>query len=227
MHAIKIIHPDILTRTECMVALEVSGLAAGIQAHESFDSIQSFGDGDLVIAGQAEGMPRLVRDMRRLLKAHPNVRAIALLSALDVAAIPLLVRAGVHGFVLEDATTRDITPAVRTLADHGGFISVALLEACAGAPGREGRGRAELTLTLREQEILGLIASGQSNKAIARRLDLSVRTVETHRLNIRKKTGARDRRGLVRVAGQLGLMPSAGGEYPTPTHAAPGRLQEE
>jgi len=71
--------------------------------------------------------------------------------------------------------------------------------------GKQHRFSEFLALTLREQEVLGLIAAGLSSKAIARRLDLSVRTIETHRLNIRKKTGARDRRDLVRIAGRFGL----------------------
>jgi len=61
-------------------------------------------------------------------------------------------------------------------------------------------------LTSRETEILRFICSGFSNKDIARRFQLSVRTVETHRLNIRKKTNAVRLRDLVNVGKQLGLV---------------------
>jgi DNA-binding NarL/FixJ family response regulator len=64
---------------------------------------------------------------------------------------------------------------------------------------------ARFGLTGREIEVLRFICGGFSNKDIARRLDLSVRTVETHRLNIRKKTQAERLRDLVNVARQLGL----------------------
>lgn len=65
-------------------------------------------------------------------------------------------------------------------------------------------------LTEREKEILGLICSGYSNKDVARLLDLSVRTVETHRLNIRRKTRAVRLRDLLQVAHQLGLGEAKG-----------------
>jgi DNA-binding CsgD family transcriptional regulator len=57
-------------------------------------------------------------------------------------------------------------------------------------------------LTVREQEVLKHIADGQSNKGIARALDLSVRTVETHRLNIKRKLGIEGQAELIRFAVQ-------------------------
>lgn len=64
-------------------------------------------------------------------------------------------------------------------------------------------------LTLAEVRVLALLASGYSNKAAARQLGLSPRTVETHRLNMRRKTGAGDRRALVVLAHHLGLTVGA------------------
>ena len=55
-------------------------------------------------------------------------------------------------------------------------------------------------LTLREQQVLQHIAGGQSNKQIARDLDLSVRTVETHRLNIKRKLGIEGQAELIKYA---------------------------
>ena len=57
-------------------------------------------------------------------------------------------------------------------------------------------------LTVREQEVLQHIADGQSNKQIARDLDLSVRTVETHRLNIKRKLGIEGQAELIKFAVQ-------------------------
>lgn len=66
-------------------------------------------------------------------------------------------------------------------------------------------------LTAAERRILGLLSAGHSTKAIAFRLDLSVRTVETHRLNIKRKTQARSLPELIGL-GMLGLPTMAGGE---------------
>ncbi|MDQ5959436.1 MAG: hypothetical protein QG592_515, partial [Pseudomonadota bacterium] len=61
-------------------------------------------------------------------------------------------------------------------------------------------------LTEREREILILVAQGNSNKRIAQQLDVSVRTVETHRLNLRKKLGVETPAGLIRYALQQGWI---------------------
>ena len=55
-------------------------------------------------------------------------------------------------------------------------------------------------LTGREHEILPLLTHGGSNKAVARQLDISVRTVETHRLNLRRKLGADAASELLKIA---------------------------
>ena len=60
-------------------------------------------------------------------------------------------------------------------------------------------------LTDREREILAAIAAGKLNKQIAGELDISVRTVESHRSAIRQKTGGGNAAGLTRIAAELGL----------------------
>jgi DNA-binding NarL/FixJ family response regulator len=57
-----------------------------------------------------------------------------------------------------------------------------------------------MLLTPREREVLRCIATGKSNKHIAREMDLSVRTVETHRLNIKRKLGIEGQADLIRFA---------------------------
>jgi len=66
-------------------------------------------------------------------------------------------------------------------------------------------------LTTREQEVLRHIANGESNKQIARQLDLSVRTVETHRLNIKRKLGIEGQAELIKFAVQHVHFGSAAG----------------
>jgi DNA-binding CsgD family transcriptional regulator len=73
-------------------------------------------------------------------------------------------------------------------------------------------------LTEREVEVLSLIGAGFSNKDIARRLALSVRTVETHRLNIRKKTQSTRLSDLVSVARQISAAAPERAESPPRLH---------
>lgn len=93
------------------------------------------------------------------------------------------IQAGARGYVLKDAPSQDIIQAIETVISGGIYYSAALARKIS-----QPLAAGEL-LTAREHQILQHIANGESNKHIARELDLSVRTVETHRLNIKRKLG--------------------------------------
>jgi DNA-binding NarL/FixJ family response regulator len=107
--------------------------------------------------------------------------------------------AGARGYVLKDAPGRDIVMAIDSVMAGGIYYSAALARRLAkpasGAPQENG-------LTSREQEVMRGIAAGHSNKQIARMMELSVRTVETHRLNIKRKLGIEGQAELIRFAVQ-------------------------
>jgi DNA-binding NarL/FixJ family response regulator len=107
--------------------------------------------------------------------------------------------AGARGYVLKDAPGRDIVMAIDSVMAGGIYYSAALARRLAkpasGAPQENG-------LTAREQEVMRGIAAGHSNKQIARMMELSVRTVETHRLNIKRKLGIEGQAELIRFAVQ-------------------------
>ncbi|WUR15007.1 response regulator transcription factor [[Empedobacter] haloabium] len=108
------------------------------------------------------------------------------------------IAAGARGYVLKDAPGKDIVVAIETVMSGGIYYSAALAAQLA----RPANGPQEEALTAREQEVLRHIAAGESNKQIARALDLSVRTVETHRLNIKRKLGIEGQAELIRYAVQ-------------------------
>ena len=135
----------------------------------------------------------------------PETKILVTFMSEDPFEVQAFVDAGVGGFIAKTAAPTEYMNAVRTLIGGGSYISNTLMQSVLGQR-RTSRGGANIFgLTSRETEILRLICGGFSNKDIARRLDLSVRTVETHRLNIRKKTSAGRLRDLVHVARQLGL----------------------
>ena len=105
-------------------------------------------------------------------------------------------QAGARGYVLKDAPGKDIVLAIETVMGGGIYYSAALARQLASPLAADNQ------LTSREQEVLRHIAAGQSNKQIARELDLSVRTVETHRLNIKRKLGIEGQAELIRFAVQ-------------------------
>lgn len=104
------------------------------------------------------------------------------------------IRAGARGYVLKQRPTEEIIAAISAVWSGGSYFSAEVsdlvTQSNTSAP----------QLTGREQEILLLLAHGGSNKAVARQLDISVRTVETHRLSLRRKLGADSASELLKIA---------------------------
>lgn len=102
--------------------------------------------------------------------------------------------AGARGYVLKDAPASEIVSAIDAVAAGGTYLSAAV-------SGRLFRGQSpKPVLTPRESEILSLLGQGASSKQIARELDLSVRTVEAHRQNIKRKLELDGQAELIRYA---------------------------
>jgi len=113
-------------------------------------------------------------------------------------------RAGARGYVLKDAPSLDIVQAIETVRRGGIYYSAALAgQLSAPLPPHD-------LLTLREREVLRYIANGKSNKQIARELVLSVRTVETHRLNIKRKLAIDGQAELIKFAVEWQRLESGG-----------------
>jgi two-component system nitrate/nitrite response regulator NarL len=126
-------------------------------------------------------------------KEYPQI-AIIMLSMHDKAEyVSQAVQAGARAYVLKDAPADEIIKAITSVAAGGSYFSPGLKPAT-------GRQNPIQVLTQREQCILKSIATGKSNKHIARELDLSVRTVETHRLNIKRKLNIEGQADLIRYA---------------------------
>ena len=126
----------------------------------------------------------------------------------DDAYLQELLRAGVSGYVLKQSAPSELLQAIRAAAAGGQYLDSALTArvtaAFLGKPGtRESRPAA--TSSARESEVLRLIASGYSNKEIAARLSLSVKTVEAHKANAMRKLGLNGRIDIVKYADAAGL----------------------
>ncbi len=107
-------------------------------------------------------------------------------------------RAGARGYVLKDASVHELIAAIDAVAAGGTYYSAGVAQALLQAREKPS------DLTAREREILVMLAHGQSNKGIARALDISTRTVETHRLRLRRKLGIDSATGLLKYALERG-----------------------
>ena len=125
---------------------------------------------------------------------HPEV-AVLMLSMHDKAEYVMqAIQAGARGYVLKDAPAMDIITAIDTVMSGGIYYSAGLAKHLAQPM------PPPMLLTNREREVLRCIATGKSNKHIARDMKLSVRTIETHRLNIKRKLGIEGQADLIRFA---------------------------
>jgi DNA-binding NarL/FixJ family response regulator len=113
--------------------------------------------------------------------------------------------AGAAGYVLKRAADTDLIDALRTVAGGRTFLSDEA-QATLMREWQEGRAEPEDPLTPRELEVVKLIAEAYTNRQIADTLQLSEKTVESHRSNLFAKLGMRDRVELVRYAIRRGLV---------------------
>jgi len=119
--------------------------------------------------------------------------------------------AGATGFVLKSSTGTELTTAVRTVITGRSYVDPSLSHLLvSGWIGRTNREHPHKLLSKREEEVLQHLALGNTNREIAAQLSISKRTVETHRANIMKKTGARSRAELVAYAMEKGILPPPG-----------------
>ena len=124
------------------------------------------------------------------------------------------IRAGASGFLVKDTEPADLLQAVRVVARGDALLSPSvtrrLITDLASRPERppsnDSLGRALAGLTVRERQVLGLVAEGLSNDEIAARLFLSPLTSKTHVSRIMTKLDARDRAQLVVIAYESGLV---------------------
>lgn len=138
-----------------------------------------------------------------LLAEHPDLRVLMLSMYDNPEYVQRALQAGARGYVLKDAPASEIVAAIQAVVAGGTFLSPAVSR-------RLFRNQAPRpVLSLRESEILSGLAKGLSSKQLARDLDLSVRTVEAHRQNIKRKLGLEGQAELIKYAVEHAGTPGA------------------
>ena len=140
------------------------------------------------------GMPNLngLDAARQILHDNPLTKVLILTIADEDEVVRVVLDTGARGFVLKSDAARDLVAAVEALQSNKSFFTSRIADMMQSGDLTRGRstpdGRAALPgLTPRQREILQLLAEGKSSKEAASHLDLSVKTVETHRTNIMHK----------------------------------------
>jgi DNA-binding NarL/FixJ family response regulator len=144
----------------------------------------------------------------RMREASPRSRVIILSMHAGEEYVLQALRAGAVGYLLKDAATGELELALRSVMRGESWFSPAVSrQVVEGYVQRVGGESGADVLTARQREVLRLVAGGKSTKEIAYDLNLSVKTVETHRAQIMERLGIRDVAGLVRYALRTGLVP--------------------
>ena len=190
------------------------GLKAILHAQPDIEVVGEAADGEEALAAARRlrpqvvildiSMPRMngLIATREIRHASPQTRILALTRHAEQGYLQRLLRAGASGYVLKQGRAVDLPQAVRAVASGGTFIDPAIAsdliaELQREAPQADPRKR---ELTARETQVLKLMAWGHSNKEIAARLDLSVKTVETHKSKAMQKLGMQTRIDVVQFA---------------------------
>ncbi|MET8289839.1 MULTISPECIES: response regulator [Streptomyces] len=153
---------------------------------------------DLTMAGKSS-LPMIPA----LLTASPGTRILVLTMQEDPAFAREALRTGAAGYLLKEAAAEELRAAAHQVAEGATYVQPVLgARLAVEMPGPAD----QESLTIREAEVLSLLALGHTNQEIARHLYVSVRTVETHRARIRDKLGKDSRAELIAAARERGLV---------------------
>ena len=199
------------------------GLKLLIDSEHDMEVIGEAGDGSEAVQKARELSPDVVvmdismpgvnglAATRALKKIQPRAVIVTLTRHGDQAYLQELLRAGASGYVLKRSAPGELLHAIRAAAAGGQYLDTTLTaHVTAGLAGKDRSAKMPATaLTEREADVLRLIASGYSNKEIAARLSLSVKTVEAHKANAMRKLELTGRIDIVKYAILQGWLDSA------------------
>ena len=180
-----------------------AGLTELLSGTDDIEVVGAAADGEAAIELVSDALPDVVlmdvsmpgmdgiEATRRISEAAPGVHVVMLTSFSDQKNILAALDAGAAGFLLKDAEPEEIFRGVRAAA--AGESPLAPKAARAVLSDRRSAGESDEELTAREREVLGLIAAGLPNKLIARRLEISEKTVKAHLTSVYRTIGVATR----------------------------------
>lgn len=197
-----------------------AGLRKLLESMPDVEVVGEADDGLALLALAAQLQPNLVltdiampglnglEATARLVKAQPETRVVILSMHQDEEYVRQALRHGAAGYLLKDAAPVELELALKAVLRGETYLSPAVSKGVLSDYVQRLRGdeKPAVLLTPRQREVLQLIAESHSTKEIARRLDLSVKTVDTHRSGLMKQLDIHEVAGLVRYAMRTGLI---------------------
>lgn len=197
-----------------------AGLRKLLEEMPDVEVVGEADDGEALLALAAQLKPDLVltditmarlnglEATARLLQEQPGIRVIILSMHHTEEYVQRALRHGASAYLLKDSAPVELSLALRAVQRGETYLSPAVSRGVVSdyVQRLRGDGTPRAVLTPRQREVLQLIAEGRSTKEIARQLDLSVKTIETHRTQLMKQLDIHEVAGLVRFAVRMGLV---------------------
>jgi len=133
-------------------------------------------------------------------KEFPDVKIIVLTMNDGPEMVDMLLKQGAHGFLSKNSNTDELEYAIYSVVDKGFYYNDLVYKALQTSKMREGKGGALPSISKREIEIIRLICDELTMKEIAKKLNISEKTVQNHRFNIMEKLGVHNTAGIVKYA---------------------------
>lgn len=198
-----------------------AGLRSILESFGNVEVVGEAGDGRAALEVIAEQQPHVamlditmpelngIEVTRKLRERWPEIRTLILSVHTDEEHVLEALDAGATGYVQKHADESLLRSALKALRRGERFVGPEVSEEALAAHGAPENGQVGglARLTPRQREVLQLVAEGYTSREIAEKLDLSQKTIESHRRNIRDRLEIGDLAGLVRFAVRTGLVP--------------------
>ncbi|ASP40954.1 DNA-binding response regulator [Bacterioplanes sanyensis] len=193
------------------------GLKVSLEAEGDINVVAAVSNGQEALDAAVEHKPDVVMldismpvmngiEACKAFKAqHPDIRILIVTMNDDREYMLNLIKAGAAGYVLKDVSVEELLLAVQTVNQGATYFSKSVSHVLFSDIGNMRSNQNDDILSPREEDVLALLAEGMGNKEIARELDISVRTVEAHRMKIKQKLNISTSAGLVRYALDNGI----------------------
>jgi two-component system, NarL family, response regulator NreC len=195
----------VLVRQGLRKLLEGAGFVVAGEAADGREAVRVVHTENPDLVVMDIGMPQFngLNAALELTRSHPHVRLIVLTQHDESQYLSEALRCGVKGYVLKSQAARDLVRAIEDVSRGEVYLSPGVASAVAGACASPGGGVDGLSV--RERQVLQLIAEGTSTKDIGVQLGISAKTVESHRSKLMRKLAIHDTAGLVRYAIRRGV----------------------
>lgn len=195
------------------------GLASLLATSDEIEVVAEAATGNEAIEKARQHLPDLVvmdltlpdiggmEATRRILTEHPDIRVLILSMLLDRNCLLESLEAGAKGYLIKDCAAEELVTAIRTVfAGKPYYCADAMDILVKGLIPSTTDERPQQVLTKRELEVLKLTAEGSCTKEIAYDLGISVKMVEIHRMNLKRKLGIKSVAQLATYAARIGLI---------------------